>query len=231
MPTARRTVTSPCTRDHRRRDRISLSDERVDAGAASAEFDDVILAGDARASARLLPDRPGCRPLAERLRGLGAMPITTVYLRYPARVALTEPMIGRLDGVGQWVFDRRLTGQPGVMAVVISGEGEHMGWSRDGVAQAIGDQLARAHPHWPAPTAATVVREKRATFDCRPGTDEVRVGVQGPAPGLWFAGDHVATGLPATIEGAVRAGVQCARAVDAAVAQGTRPRTGENSDE
>ncbi len=194
---------------------------RVDAGDASGEFDHVVLATGATATARLLPDDAASRGLAERLRALGHAPITTVYLRYPAHVALPEPMVGRSDGPGQWIFDRRLTGHDGVMAVVISGDGEHMGWSRERVADAVMDQLAAAYPDWPAPQARAVVREKRATFDCAPGCDEHRIHPRGPCAGLWFAGDHVATGLPATIEGAVRAGVQCARelAVEAAPMQ------------
>lgn len=191
---------------------------QVHAGGEVAEFDHVVLATEAHATARLLPDDDGSRAVAERLRALGHAPITTVYLRYPSQVALPEPMIGRLDGPGQWIFDRRLTGQAGVMAVVISADGEHMQWSREQVAAAVTDQLARAYPDWPAPTASTVVREKRATFDCAPGIGEHRIGVRGPCAGLWFAGDHVASGLPATIEGAVRSGVQCARELATQVA-------------
>ncbi|MEX1082346.1 MAG: hydroxysqualene dehydroxylase HpnE [Halofilum sp. (in: g-proteobacteria)] len=184
---------------------------RVNAGDATRDVDHVVLATGARATARLLPDDPGSRALAERLQALGHAPITTVYLRYPPDVSLPVPMVGRLDGPGQWIFDRRLTGQDGVMAVVISGDGEHMQWPRERVADAVQAQLAAAYPHWPAPRARAVVREKRATFDCVPGCDQHRVHTRGPCAGLWFAGDHVATGLPATIEGAVRAGVQCAR--------------------
>ncbi len=191
---------------------------RVHTGAAAREFDHVVLATEAHATARLLPDDDGSRAIAERLLALGHAPITTVYLRYPSHVTLSEPMLARLDGPGQWIFDRRLTGHPGVMAVVISADGEHMQWSREQVAAAVTDQLARAYPDWPAPTASTVVREKRATFDCVPGVGEHRIGARGPHAGLWFAGDHVATGLPATLEGAVRSGVQCARELASEVA-------------
>ncbi len=184
---------------------------RVNAGDATADVDHVVLATGARATARLLPDDAGSRALAEHLQALGHAPITTVYLRYPPEVALPVPMIGRLDGPGQWIFDRRLTGQDGVMAVVISGDGEHMQWPRERLADAVEAQLAAAYPDWPVPQARAVVREKRATFDCVPGCDQHRIHPRGPCAGLWFAGDHVATGLPATIEGAVRAGVQCAR--------------------
>lgn len=191
---------------------------QVHAGGEASAFDHVVLATEARAAARLLPDDADSRAVAERLLALGHAPITTVYLRYPSQVALAEPMQGRLDGPGQWIFDRRLTGQEGVMAVVISADGAHMQWSREQVAAAVTDQLARAYPDWPAPTASTVVRDKRATFDCVPGIGEHRVGVRGPCKGLWFAGDHVATGLPATLEGAVRSAVQCARELATEVA-------------
>lgn len=190
----------------------------VHTGAGAAEFDHVVLATEAHTAARMLPDDDGSRALGERLLALGHAPITTVYLRYPSEVVLPEPMLGRLDGPGQWVFDRRLTGQPGVMAVVISGDGEHMQWSREQVAAAVTDQLARAYPDWPAPSASQVVREKRATFDCVPGVGEYRIGARGACAGLWFAGDHVAIGLPATLEGAVRSGVQCARELATEVA-------------
>ncbi|RLA35556.1 MAG: hypothetical protein DRR03_05540, partial [Gammaproteobacteria bacterium] len=39
-------------------------------------------------------------------------------------------------------------------------------------------------------------------------------------PGCWLAGDWTATGLPATLDGAVRSGVQSARAVAAALRAG-----------
>jgi uncharacterized protein with NAD-binding domain and iron-sulfur cluster len=52
---------------------------------------------------------------------------------------------------------------------------------------------------------ATVVREPRATFSLAPG-QPARPPVQTAVPGLYLAGDWIDTGLPATIESAVRAG-------------------------
>lgn len=171
---------------------------------------DVVLACDPRGTARLLPDDSASARLAARLRGLGQEPITTVYLRYPGAARLEEPMVGRLDGPAQWLFDRRLTGHPGVIAAVISGRGPHEGWPRADLGAAVQRQLASTYPDWPAPEAIHVVREKRATFECGPCSENQRVSVRAPRTGLWLAGDHVATGLPATLEGAVRAGQACA---------------------
>jgi squalene-associated FAD-dependent desaturase len=171
---------------------------------------DVVLAGDPAATARLLPADTVSQRHAAQLRSLGQEPITTVYLHYPSHLHLPEPMLGRLDGPAQWLFDRALTDNPGVVAGVISGRGAHEQQARATVAAAVSRQVAAVRPDWPAPRRAAVVREKRATFACTPGSDERRLPVHGPRPGLWHAGDHVATGLPATLEGAVRAGQDCA---------------------
>src|SRR5262249_60478619 len=56
---------------------------------------------------------------------------------------------------------------------------------------------------------ATVSREPRATFSLAPG-QPMRPDCATPVPGLFFAGDWIDTGLPATIEGAVRAGHRAA---------------------
>ena len=56
---------------------------------------------------------------------------------------------------------------------------------------------------------ATVVREPRATFSLAPG-QPVRPPTETPVQGLYLAGDWIDTGLPATIEGAVRSGHRAA---------------------
>ena len=53
-----------------------------------------------------------------------------------------------------------------------------------------------------------VIAEKRATFDCVPGL--ARPVNRTPVPGLFLAGDYTASDYPATLEAAVRSGIQCA---------------------
>lgn len=57
------------------------------------------------------------------------------------------------------------------------------------------------------------LRERRATFVPEPGLDAVRPGSCTETRGLYLAGDWTATGLPATIEGAVLSGEMAAQAV------------------
>jgi len=57
-----------------------------------------------------------------------------------------------------------------------------------------------------------VIREKRATFAPTPGVDALRPNTRGSVSNLLLAGDWVATGWPATMEGAVRSGYRAAGA-------------------
>src|SRR5205085_3228676 len=66
----------------------------------------------------------------------------------------------------------------------------------------------------PAARAATlvrgsVIREPRSTFSLAPGQPP-RPRTETAVNGLWLAGDWIDTGLPATIEGAVRSGHRAA---------------------
>jgi zeta-carotene desaturase len=56
---------------------------------------------------------------------------------------------------------------------------------------------------------ATVIREPRATFSLAPG-QPARPSTETGLQGFLLAGDWTATGLPATIEGAVRSGNRAA---------------------
>ena len=54
------------------------------------------------------------------------------------------------------------------------------------------------------------IRDRLATFRCTPTLE--RPGAQ-IAENLWAAGDYIAGPYPATLEGAVRSGVEAARAL------------------
>jgi uncharacterized protein with NAD-binding domain and iron-sulfur cluster len=60
---------------------------------------------------------------------------------------------------------------------------------------------------------ATVVKEVRATYSIRPQLDLLRPSSASPWPRIFLAGDWIATGWPATMEGAVRSGYLAAEAV------------------
>jgi uncharacterized protein with NAD-binding domain and iron-sulfur cluster len=67
-------------------------------------------------------------------------------------------------------------------------------------------------PAQPAPTPSRIVKERRATFRATPAQLKKRPATQTRWNNLLLAGDYVDTGLPATIEGAIRSGLAAAEA-------------------
>ncbi len=173
----------------------------------------IVLATPHVISRRLMSHHPRLKPLCGNLEQLGNEPIVTLYLRYPESVSLPHPMIGIEGSLSQWLFDRRVCGQAGLIAVVISARGKHCELDNATLVERVIAELAATFPAWPAPSEHLVVREKRATFSSRTGVDALRPGNDTPVDGLWLAGDYTDTGLPATLEGAVRSGVHCATSI------------------
>jgi predicted NAD/FAD-dependent oxidoreductase len=155
--------------------------------------------------------------IAALLRAYAYEPIGTVYLGYPPALNLPFPMLGLNGGqsgrLGQWVFDRGLLGgADGVMGFVLSAEGAWDKRDNAALAAALHRELEKAlGEKWPAPLWQQVIRERRATFSCRPNL--LRPPIKTPLTGLWLAGDYVCADYPATLEGAVRSGVAAAREV------------------
>ena len=166
--------------------------------------------------ADLLGQLPSLQPVLEQIGALQYQPIYTVYLQYAASMRLPFPMLGLSNTLSQWVFDRgTLSNQPGLMAVVISAEGAHEALPH----AALAEQAARElHEQLGFPAQANwtqVIAEKRATFTCLPSL--ARPDNLTPIPGLYLAGDYTACDYPATLESAVRSGIQCALSIQEAL--------------
>jgi squalene-associated FAD-dependent desaturase len=150
--------------------------------------------------------------LASRVAHFEWEPIVTSYFSYPPAVRLPQPMLGVDAGLAQWLFDRGvLCGQHGLIAAVISARGRHLELPMAELERGIHGEIARLVPGLPAPLAVQTITEKRATFACVPKLQRPQARTE--LPGLWLAGDYVASDYPATLEGAVRSGVAAARAV------------------
>ena len=161
--------------------------------------------------AKLFEHIPLMQPLIHSLSLWEYQPIYSVYLQYEASLRLPFPMLGLSKTVSQWVFDRGLTQQPGLLAVVISAQGEHETWSHEVLIQRVQDELRKELGINTLPRWTQVIAEKRATFSCTPQL--VRPQNQTPLPGLCLAGDYTASDYPATLEAAIRSGVNSARLI------------------
>jgi hydroxysqualene dehydroxylase len=115
------------------------------------------------------------------------------------------PILGVINGTCQWIF-----ALPGRVSVTISDGGELFSAPRTDLAQTIWNEVAKvsglpsALPPW------QVVRERRATFAATPEQNALRPAAETSWRNLFLAGDWTATGLPATIESAVRSGYRAA---------------------
>ena len=127
-------------------------------------------------------------------------PIATIYLQFAPHYRLPFPLFKQTGKYGQWAVDRG----SGMIGCVLSGRGDWEALTDEELAAALQAEL-------PACGAATwhgVIREKRATFSCRPGIR--RPACVTPHPRVLLAGDHTWADYPATLEGAVRSGRRAA---------------------
>jgi squalene-associated FAD-dependent desaturase len=161
----------------------------------------------------LLKPHSAMHDIAYNMNGYDHYPICTVYLQYPTSVQTDRPLQGFLGATTQWIVDREVSGQAGLIAAVISGPGAHMQLDNEQLAALVQDELQQFFPHWPAANSVMVIREKRATFSCRAGINLLRPSNRTPVRGLWLAGDYTNTGYPATIESAVISGQQAAQLI------------------
>ena len=119
--------------------------------------------------------------------------------------AAQPPILGVLNGTVQWLF-----AFPGRLSVTISAGDRLIDAPREELAKKIWGEvssltgLPAALPPW------QIVRERRATFAATPAQDAIRPGAVTKWRNLVLAGDWTDTGLPATIEGAIRSGNRAA---------------------
>jgi squalene-associated FAD-dependent desaturase len=175
-------------------------------------FSHVICAASSATAEKLLRPLIGHGETLQQIATLEQQPIYTVYLQYPAQVKLPHAMIGLHRRISQWLFDKGLiAGQHGLLASVISAEGIHQELSQEELARKVAVELREEFGIKEEPLWSKVIAEKRATFCCAPSLQ--RPQQQTPMPNLLLAGDYTAGDYPATLEGAVLSGIDCARKI------------------
>ncbi|OWJ58728.1 hydroxysqualene dehydroxylase HpnE [Paraburkholderia caledonica] len=140
-------------------------------------------------------------------------------LRAPARFAATlsayfaveppfglPPVTGLLNGTAQWLF-----ASDGRLSATVYGVGNVVDTPREELAARLWTEVAQAANLPAAPMPAwQIVVDERATFAASPEQETLRPGTRTRWNNLMLAGDWTATGLPATIEGAIRSGQKAA---------------------
>jgi squalene-associated FAD-dependent desaturase len=151
---------------------------------------------------------PELSKVLARAAAMASSPIITVNLWFD-RPVIDEPFLGLPGRAMQWVFDKRAVFGDGAshLSLVSSGATPLVDQTNDELVAAAHQELLEALPGIrPARLLRkTVIREPRATFSLAPGQPP-RPESRTPVRGLFLAGDWLDTGLPATIESAVRSG-------------------------
>jgi squalene-associated FAD-dependent desaturase len=170
---------------------LDFGGDRVAIGAG----DSVILAVPPAVAADLIPDLK----TPDEFRA-----IVNAHFRIDPPAGLA-PIIGIVNGTIEWLFAFKHR-----LSVTISCADRLLDVPRETLAQKIWHEVAtvaglsKATPPW------QIVRERRATFAATPVENAKRPGAITAWSNLFLAGDWTNTGLPATIEGAVRSGNRAA---------------------
>ena len=110
-------------------------------------------------------------------------------------------LVGLVGGTAEWVF-----AFPDRLSVTVSAADRLVEMDTQELAALLWRDVAAVHRlDGPAPPCR-IVKEKRATFAATPAQDARRPSCPTRWANLFLAGDWTATGLPATIEGALRSG-------------------------
>ena len=185
----------------RRLRQLALGADRVtaldfgDTSIQLASSDAVILAVPPAAAGSLVPELP--TPTEFRA-------IVNAHFRIDPPEGLA-PMIGVVNGTTQWLF-----AFPGRLSVTVSAADHLLDLSREDLARRIWREVAVIANLPDAMPAWQIVRERRATFAALPREEAKRPGAETAWENLVLAGDWTRTGLPATIEGAIRSGAKAA---------------------
>ena len=116
--------------------------------------------------------------------------------------------VGLVGGTAEWIFIK-----PGIVSVTISAANRLLDLPSGELLAMVWQDIEKTlNVSAPMP-ASRLVREKRATFAATADNEAKRPSAVIGLSHFAIAGDYTATGLPATIEGAIRSGQTAARAL------------------
>jgi len=137
--------------------------------------------------------------------------VVNAHFRLPApgRLPPELPFLGLIGGVAQWLFVRS-----DIASVTVSAADRLAAEPAETIARKTWKDVAAALDlEGAALPTYRILKERRATFAQTPEEIRRRPPMRGTWTNVYLAGDWVETGLPATIEGAIRSGHMAAQAV------------------
>ena len=164
----------------------------------------------------LPPDLLRNEPYFTNILSLRPAPIISINLWFDR--AITDLEFAGLRGTTiQWLFNKGKilgTGEH-YYSLVLSGAHDHVARNKeDLLAVALADLgMLLPESHNAKLIHSLILKERFATFSPSWDAEQMRPTTKSPVEGLYMAGDWTATGLPATIEGAVQSGFAAAKEI------------------
>jgi len=115
---------------------------------------------------------------------------------------------GLVGGIAEWVFAR-----PEVISITISAANRYLDITHEEIVRRVWAELVKLFALSPEIPPHRILWERRATFRATPEQMKLRPNTRTSNPNVVLAGDWTDTGLPATIEGAIRSGNAAAMAL------------------
>jgi squalene-associated FAD-dependent desaturase len=176
---------------------IRVGEERIWLGGAC-----IVLALPPHGVARLLPDLD---------LPLDMAPIVNAHYRLdtPAKLPGGQRLLGLVGGTAQWLIANN-----DVLSVTVSAADALVDRPGDALAALLWRDCAAVldRPALPLPPCR-LIKERRATLRLTPAQEKRRPGSATATQNVYLAGDWTQTGLPPTIESAIRSGSRAAHSV------------------
>lgn len=179
----------------------------------------LVLAVPASVLPTVAPPEVSKTPALQAAASFPMSPIVSIHLWF-GHEWMPRPMVGVVGKTIEWIFRKN-----GYVSAVISAAHGPAAWTNERLTAVAVDDLrsvfgCRIGP----PLRSLVIRERRATVSLTPAVETARPDARTPLPNLFLAGDWTATGLPATIEGAVTSGMRAAALAGQALQRAVRTR-------
>ncbi len=177
----------------------------------------------------MLDEETQSKPFFARFKKIHFSPILAINLWFD-RPILKETFVGLIDAPIHWIFNKGMILSPSLyegegakerskenhyLSLVISGAHSLKEMSHEDLLKTALQNLYKAYPESRNAVLKhhRILKELKATPSFGPGSMKLRPEIKTPISNLWLIGDWTATGLPATIEGAVKSGITAANLI------------------
>lgn len=189
--------------------RVLFNDDGItglEVNGKQLEFDHVVIATNPHQSAHLLGIHSITQSITRDLSLFRYEPLTTIYFSYAQSTRL-EQAVNLFSGLtSQWLIDISPSGDEGLVAVTITGNGPHMSMNDEDLASHVHQELRRNLAGLSEPESFRIIREKTTHLAASTDVERSRPRHETGLTGLWLCGYYCQTGVATTTESAIKSG-------------------------